>query len=185
MLVVIVARVWTTSRAGEITERGSSQGFGVLYSGHGPNPLSTTVGAISFLLHAYLAFLLRKTHIVRSDKENELAVFLEQTSSMMETADRAATGSNKRPAGHDWLVESHANGKRRSPYAPRACDACRKRKGKCSGCNPCEYCSGRALQCCYSAGNSADDWRGGMGAPTAVGDLDTVQPPKGLTWTPE
>ncbi|KAH8679199.1 hypothetical protein BGZ61DRAFT_535619 [Ilyonectria robusta] len=44
--------------------------------------------------------------------------------------------------------------KRRAPYAPRACDVCRRRKGRCDGQKPCEYCHSRAMDCCYSDGNA-------------------------------
>ncbi|RMZ84305.1 hypothetical protein DV738_g506, partial [Chaetothyriales sp. CBS 135597] len=50
------------------------------------------------------------------------------------------------------LVQTTANAsnKRRAPYAPRACDACRKRKGRCDGLRPCEYCSSRSAECNYT-----------------------------------
>ncbi|KAH8800273.1 hypothetical protein F5884DRAFT_686095 [Xylogone sp. PMI_703] len=41
-------------------------------------------------------------------------------------------------------------GRRRVPYALRACDACRKRKGKCCGRHPCEYCVSRNQTCHFS-----------------------------------
>ncbi|KIW15886.1 hypothetical protein PV08_05936 [Exophiala spinifera] len=40
--------------------------------------------------------------------------------------------------------------KKRAPYTPRACDTCRKRKGRCNGRRPCEYCLGRSFQCHYT-----------------------------------
>jgi hypothetical protein len=40
--------------------------------------------------------------------------------------------------------------KKRAPYAPKACDACRRRKGRCDGRRPCEYCSSRSSECSYS-----------------------------------
>ncbi|CAH0033833.1 unnamed protein product [Clonostachys rhizophaga] len=46
--------------------------------------------------------------------------------------------------------EAHEASKRRAPYAPRACDACRRRKGRCNGQKPCGYCLGRVMECCYS-----------------------------------
>lgn len=56
-------------------------------------------------------------------------------------------------------------GKRRTPYALRACDACRRRKGKCDGRQPCRHCSSRNQNCSYSSSlenNSSsldsDDW---------------------------
>ncbi|KAL6244791.1 hypothetical protein RBB50_008319 [Rhinocladiella similis] len=40
--------------------------------------------------------------------------------------------------------------KKRAPYTPRACDTCRKRKGRCNGRRPCEYCLGRSFDCHYT-----------------------------------
>ncbi|KAF2212806.1 hypothetical protein CERZMDRAFT_97305 [Cercospora zeae-maydis SCOH1-5] len=53
------------------------------------------------------------------------------------------------------------SGKRRMAYAPRACDSCRRRKGKCDGNSPCEYCLGRGQACNYSLTSS--DWRSVLG----------------------
>ncbi|KAJ9413266.1 hypothetical protein FOXG_15125 [Fusarium oxysporum f. sp. lycopersici 4287] len=39
--------------------------------------------------------------------------------------------------------------KRRAPYAARACIACRRRKGKCDGRQPCDYCENRGRTCLY------------------------------------
>ncbi|UPK92150.1 hypothetical protein LCI18_003085 [Fusarium solani-melongenae] len=39
--------------------------------------------------------------------------------------------------------------KRRAPYAARACTACRRRKGKCDGQQPCDYCGNRGQTCVY------------------------------------
>ncbi|KAL9561790.1 hypothetical protein ACKAV7_014052 [Fusarium commune] len=39
--------------------------------------------------------------------------------------------------------------KRRAPYASRACTACRRRKGKCDGQQPCDYCENRGQTCLY------------------------------------
>ncbi|KAH7354504.1 hypothetical protein B0T11DRAFT_321207 [Plectosphaerella cucumerina] len=53
------------------------------------------------------------------------------------------TNDRKRPsapAGADLT-------KKRAPYASRACGACRRRKGRCSGDHPCSYCVSRSLQC--------------------------------------
>ncbi|RMD42351.1 hypothetical protein DV735_g2806, partial [Chaetothyriales sp. CBS 134920] len=50
---------------------------------------------------------------------------------------------------------ANASNKRRAPYAPRACDACRKRKGRCDGLRPCEYCCSRSAPCNYTY--TADD----------------------------
>ncbi|KAG7423146.1 Activator of stress genes 1 [Fusarium oxysporum f. sp. raphani] len=46
--------------------------------------------------------------------------------------------------------------KRRAPYASRACEACRKRKGKCDGQQPCDFCAGRSQECVYD-GIAPDD----------------------------
>lgn len=40
--------------------------------------------------------------------------------------------------------------KKRAPYAPKACDACRRRKGRCDGRHPCEYCLSRSSECFYT-----------------------------------
>ncbi|KAK2757823.1 lea domain protein [Colletotrichum kahawae] len=55
----------------------------------------------------------------------------------------------------------HSNGetgKRRAPYALRACDACRRRKGKCDGRQPCKYCSGRDQACSYDSFLGTEEW---------------------------
>ncbi|KAF3407017.1 hypothetical protein DPV78_000413 [Talaromyces pinophilus] len=39
--------------------------------------------------------------------------------------------------------------KRRARYALRACDECKRRKGRCDGHAPCEYCRKRSLECHY------------------------------------
>ncbi|KAG9252972.1 uncharacterized protein F5Z01DRAFT_170004 [Emericellopsis atlantica] len=43
------------------------------------------------------------------------------------------------------------SGRRRGPYALRACDACRRRKGKCDGNQPCGHCAGRGRACLFSS----------------------------------
>lgn len=43
---------------------------------------------------------------------------------------------------------------RRGPYALRACDACRRRKGKCDGHQPCGHCVGRERECHFSSTSS-------------------------------
>ena len=40
--------------------------------------------------------------------------------------------------------------KRRAPYASKACEACRKRKGKCDGQRQCQYCVTKGLVCHYA-----------------------------------
>lgn len=39
--------------------------------------------------------------------------------------------------------------KRRARYALRACDECKRRKGRCDGHTPCEYCLKRSIECHY------------------------------------
>ncbi|KAI8663161.1 Zn(2)-C6 fungal-type domain-containing protein [Fusarium keratoplasticum] len=55
-------------------------------------------------------------------------------------------------------------GKRRAPYVLRACGACRRRKGKCDGRQPCRYCMDRGQSCSYSTSFESDGW-----------NVDTVQ----------
>ncbi|KAI6781168.1 uncharacterized protein J7T54_002524 [Emericellopsis cladophorae] len=43
------------------------------------------------------------------------------------------------------------SGRRRGPYALRACDACRRRKGKCDGNQPCGHCAARGRACHFSS----------------------------------
>ncbi|RGP61378.1 activator of stress 1 [Fusarium longipes] len=51
-------------------------------------------------------------------------------------------------------------GKRRTPYALRACEACRRRKGKCDGRQPCRHCASRNQNCSYSGSlETNDDWQ--------------------------
>lgn len=33
---------------------------------------------------------------------------------------------------------------------PSACDACKRRKGKCTGVLPCSYCTSRNIECSFS-----------------------------------
>ncbi|KAH9242566.1 hypothetical protein K456DRAFT_1743743 [Colletotrichum gloeosporioides 23] len=58
-------------------------------------------------------------------------------------------------------------GKRRAPYALRACDACRRRKGKCDGRQPCKYCAGRDQACSYDSFLGTEEW------PQAI--VETIQ----------
>lgn len=48
-------------------------------------------------------------------------------------------------------------GKRRGPYAMRACDACRRRKGKCDGSQPCGHCQTRKQSCRFSEPNHTEE----------------------------
>lgn len=62
-----------------------------------------------------------------------------------ETAQMPEASGVKRPRN-----QSDETGKRRAPYALRACDTCRRRKVKCDGSQPCAACTGRHDACCYS-----------------------------------
>ncbi|KAK0383882.1 hypothetical protein NLU13_7974 [Sarocladium strictum] len=53
------------------------------------------------------------------------------------------------PQQHFQIIQEPS--KRRAPYATQACDACRRRKGRCDGQKPCDYCHQRSLDCKYSA----------------------------------
>ncbi|KAL2875603.1 hypothetical protein SGCOL_009220 [Colletotrichum sp. CLE4] len=57
-------------------------------------------------------------------------------------------------------------GRRRAPYALRACEACRRRKGKCDGRQPCRYCAGRKQTCVFDSIYGSDD--GIWSVPTAI-----------------
>ena len=56
--------------------------------------------------------------------------------------------------------------KRRAPYAAHACTACRRRKGKCDGQQPCDYCENRGQTCIYD----------GEGVPPATATRGPAQP---------
>src|SRR6478735_1934100 len=50
--------------------------------------------------------------------------------------------------------------KRRTPYALRACEACRRRKGKCDGRQPCRHCASRNQSCTYTNTlEQTNDWQ--------------------------
>lgn len=75
-------------------------------------------------------------------------------------------------------------GNKRARYAPKACDACRKRKGRCDGLEPCAYCVGRRQPCSYSINSvTPNEW----GSDTAVRSPEgrTPQNVKDLAWVPE
>ncbi|PNP86007.1 hypothetical protein FNYG_01063 [Fusarium nygamai] len=58
--------------------------------------------------------------------------------------------------------------KRRAPYTSRACDACRRRKGKCDGQQPCDFCAAREQECIYN-GITSDYWSAQhMSAPSTT-----------------
>ncbi|OHE94069.1 hypothetical protein CORC01_10644 [Colletotrichum orchidophilum] len=63
-------------------------------------------------------------------------------------------------------------GRRRAPYALRACEACRRRKGKCDGRQPCRYCAGRKQTCVFDSIYGADD--GLWSVPTATSTDDST-----------
>ncbi|WYZ44124.1 hypothetical protein EsH8_VII_000560 [Colletotrichum jinshuiense] len=55
-------------------------------------------------------------------------------------------------------IQNGDTGRRRAPYALRACDACRRRKGKCDGRQPCRYCAGRKQTCSFDSVFVPDEW---------------------------
>ncbi|GKU09193.1 unnamed protein product, partial [Fusarium langsethiae] len=66
-------------------------------------------------------------------------------------------------------------GKRRTPYALRACEACRRRKGKCDGRQPCRHCASRRQNCSYNGSlEASDDWQ--ATAPTTLVASSTAAP---------
>lgn len=83
----------------------------------------------------------------------------------MDSDSSACFGGNKRPAAPTGPEST----KKRAPYASRACDACRRRKGRCSGESPCTYCVSRSLEC------------GGMGEQQATGFQANLTPPPSVT----
>lgn len=76
------------------------------------------------------------------------------------------SNANKRPAAQSASTEPT---KKRAPYAPRACDACRRRKGRCSGGDPCTYCFARSLHC-GGADNTTPHMYGYEAAPEMTTD---------------
>lgn len=94
----------------------------------------------------------------------------------MSTAHDTVSVSSKRPAP---TLEPHNSGvprKRRARYAWRACDVCRRRKGRCDGRKPCEFCHSRAIDCRYSPEPEAGDASG-----AADGYGDDAGPPAAQT----
>ncbi|KAF9879659.1 hypothetical protein CkaCkLH20_02470 [Colletotrichum karsti] len=73
-------------------------------------------------------------------------------------------------------------GKRRAPYALRACDACRRRKGKCDGRQPCRYCTGREQACSYDSFFGGDEWS--QPPPPSVGRAEDRRPAKATNPSP-
>ncbi|KAH7160382.1 hypothetical protein B0J13DRAFT_519790 [Dactylonectria estremocensis] len=69
---------------------------------------------------------------------------------MDETGDARGT---KRARGSRGSIP----GRRRGPYAMRACDPCRRRKGKCDGRLPCEHCVTRKQHCAFTGPVPGDD----------------------------
>lgn len=87
------------------------------------------------------------------------------------------TGANPSSASKRPAESTETAVKRRAPYASKACDACRRRKGRCDGQEPCEYCVGRGWECNYSAG--PNDQR--RGASISLSDLEgSLQTVSGL-----
>ncbi|KAH8703032.1 hypothetical protein BGW36DRAFT_457402 [Talaromyces proteolyticus] len=75
-------------------------------------------------------------------------------------------------------------GKKRARYAPKACEACRKRKGRCDGMEPCAYCVGRRQTCNYAVNSATpNEWS----SDTAVRSPESRIPQnvKDLAWMPE
>ncbi|KAF7552057.1 hypothetical protein G7Z17_g4577 [Cylindrodendrum hubeiense] len=70
---------------------------------------------------------------------------------MAEATDNRGTKRTNAQRGADL-------GKRRAPYALRACEACRRRKGKCDGQHPCGHCVGRGQNCNFNNGNGPGEW---------------------------
>lgn len=85
-----------------------------------------------------------------------------------------STRSGKRSAPQ---ATSEPTAKRRAPYAAKACDSCRRRKGRCDGRRPCEFCLSRSSECSYS--ETSDE------RPLSVADSDGAQPIDKSLWTPE
>lgn len=85
------------------------------------------------------------------------------------------TRSGKRSAPQSLTSESTA--KKRAPYAAKACDTCRRRKGRCDGRRPCEYCLSRSSECSYS--ETSDE------RMLSVSDSDGAPSIDKSLWTPE
>ncbi|KXH32874.1 hypothetical protein CSIM01_07501 [Colletotrichum simmondsii] len=69
--------------------------------------------------------------------------------------------------------QSGETGRRRAPYALRACEACRRRKGKCDGRQPCRYCAGRKQTCVFDSIYGSDDGMWSVPTATATDDSPT------------
>lgn len=81
-------------------------------------------------------------------------------------AERVSSTASKRAAA---ASQPDTAVKKRAPYASRACDACKRRKGRCDGQERCEYCSNRGWECSYTMG-AAESRRAAM-LPDAEGQL--------------
>lgn len=63
--------------------------------------------------------------------------------------------------------QQEANGRRtRAPYTQRACIACKRRKQRCSGHDPCKHCENRGVSCQYSSRDGPGP--GGQVAPECL-----------------
>lgn len=74
--------------------------------------------------------------------------------------------------------------KRRAPYAQRACDACRRRKGRCDGGKACGYCKTRSIKCSYSV-NTERDRRAILNGADFGGNSSQNGAYKDTKWMPE
>lgn len=75
-------------------------------------------------------------------------------------------------------------GKKRARYTSKACDACRRRKGRCDGGYPCEFCNGKMLPCKYSYTDNEKQFL--RAEPNDVDDHYVQQEAPGeLLWTNE
>lgn len=63
----------------------------------------------------------------------------------------ASSDENNNRLQHQQAHNPTESSKRRAPYVQQACHACRKRKGRCDGRQPCAYCKGRFYECVYSS----------------------------------
>lgn len=100
---------------------------------------------------------------------------------VLDFEERATVGQTaKRPAPQAIVAEPT---RKRAPYAPRACDACRRRKGRCSGGNPCSYCFARSLHC-GGAFNASSLSYCDESEPSAVVDQDASRVRRMLTPAP-
>lgn len=91
---------------------------------------------------------------------------VEHQGQSLRSGKRSATQPTSEPAA-----------KKRAPYAVKACDSCRRRKGRCDGRRPCEYCLSRSSECSYS--ETSDE------RTLSVSDSDGALSIDKSQWTPE